>query len=89
VPTTRPRHIVTETDELAAALDAAAQRWPEDRDRRSRLLLRLVDAGHRLLQDEVEQGRRHRRDAVLRNAGALGGAYGPDYLTNLRRDWPQ
>ncbi len=29
VPTTRPRHYVTETDELAAALDAAALRWPD------------------------------------------------------------
>jgi hypothetical protein len=27
VPTTRPRHLVTETDDLASALDAAAQRW--------------------------------------------------------------
>ncbi len=29
VPTTRPRHVVTETDDLADALDAAARLWPE------------------------------------------------------------
>ena len=40
VPTTRPRHYVTETDELAAALDAAALRWPELT--RSQLLVRLA-----------------------------------------------
>jgi len=30
VPTTRPRILITETDPVARALDAAAQRWPED-----------------------------------------------------------
>lgn len=29
MPTTRRRHQVTETDELAAALDEAAARWPQ------------------------------------------------------------
>lgn len=29
VPTSRPRHAVTETPEVAAALDEAAKRWPD------------------------------------------------------------
>ena len=40
VPTTRPRHQVTETDELAAALDEAAVRWPDLS--RGRLITRLA-----------------------------------------------
>lgn len=31
----------------------------------------------------------NRRDAVARTSGALTGAYGPDYLTELRKDWPE
>jgi hypothetical protein len=29
MPTARPRHMITETDDITAALDAAARRWPE------------------------------------------------------------
>lgn len=54
MPTTRPRHYVPETDELAAALDAAAPRWPGKS--RSQLLVRLaVSAG------EAEQAARDER----------------------------
>jgi hypothetical protein len=44
MPTTRPRLTITETDELAEALDVAAARWPEVGSRRE-LLLRLVEQG--------------------------------------------
>jgi hypothetical protein len=47
VPTTKPRHAVTETPEVAEALAAAARRWPEDRGRPGRLLRRLIREGHR------------------------------------------
>jgi hypothetical protein len=39
MPTARPRLTITETDEVAQALDAAAARWPEVRSRRELLLL--------------------------------------------------
>lgn len=86
VPTTRPRHLVTETDELAAALDAAAQRWPSLR--RPQLLVRLALEGHQVaLQAQAE--RRRRRLALLEeHGGCLTGAYGPDYLHQLRAAWP-
>ena len=44
MPTTRPRHLVTETDELAAALNVAAHRWPGLS--RSQLLVRLALEGN-------------------------------------------
>ena len=40
MPMSRPRHLVTETDLLAAALDAAARRWPGRS--RPQLLVRLA-----------------------------------------------
>lgn len=89
VPTTKPRHTLTETDELAAALDAAARRWPEDAGSRPRLLLRLVEAGERAISQEREQERTRRRAAVEHTAGALTGVYPPGYLERLRDEWPE
>ncbi|MGQ0744187.1 MAG: hypothetical protein ACT4OS_07620 [Acidimicrobiales bacterium] len=87
MPTPRPRHMVTESQAVAQALDAAAQVWPEDAARRSRLLLRLVAAGHRALCDEQATLEVKRRDALIRTRGSLSGAYGPNYLDELRQDW--
>jgi hypothetical protein len=87
MPTTRPRLTITETDEVAEALDAAAARWPEIRSRRE-LLLRLIEQGRSVIdRDRAEEadGRRH---AIRRTSGALTGAYEPSYLERLRDDWP-
>jgi hypothetical protein len=86
MPTARQRHFVTETDDLAAALDAAARRWPGLS--RSQLLVRLALEGDHAAQRE-DEGRRQRRLAALRrHSGLLTGAYGPDYLGKLREEWP-
>jgi hypothetical protein len=88
MPTTRPRHYVTETDDLAAALDDAALRWPGLS--RSQLLVRLaLSAG--AAERVAEQTRRDRRLAALDriNAGAFSALYPPDYLERLREDWPE
>jgi hypothetical protein len=37
--------MITETDDIAEALDEAARHWPGDRDERKRLLLRLIRKG--------------------------------------------
>lgn len=86
VPTTRPRHFVTETDELAAALDAAARRWPDLS--RPQLLVRLALEGHHAAHQAGEQQRQRRLAAIRQHSGILTGAYGPDYLATLREDWP-
>ena len=87
MPTARPRHVITETDDVARALDDAARRWPEERSR-SKLVLRLLAEGHRAVKADHEDGVEARRAAVLRTSGALAGAYGPNYREDLRADWP-
>lgn len=87
VPTTRPRHLVTETDELAEALDAAAQRWPELS--RGQLVARLALEGHRAAEAE-QATRREQRLAVLHaHRGALTGVYDAGDRERLRREWPE
>jgi hypothetical protein len=85
VPTARPRYSVTETDEVARALDLAAQRWPAESENRGRLLLHAV----REWADMVSHSRTSHQESILATSGiATDGEYGPDYLQVLREDWP-
>lgn len=89
MPTARPRHTLTETDELARALQDAARRWPDDSERPAKLLLDLVREGHRAIVTEVESAVASRREAIERTGGALTGSYPAGYLEEVRRDWPE
>jgi hypothetical protein len=80
--------MITETDEVARAMDDAARRWPEDRERPTKLLLDLVREGHRAIAENAERAAARRRSAVERTSGALTGVYPSDYLERLRDDWP-
>lgn len=87
MPTTRPRHVVTETDTVARAIDDAAKRWPEE-TRRGRLLLRLIEEGHGAIDGRVTDQRARRHDAIEQASGIFTGMYEEGYLKRLREDWP-
>ena len=87
MPTTRPRHQVTETDELAAALDEAAVRRPELS--RGQLITRLALEGHRAAAVRQREHRDSRLEALSRHSGALTGVYRAEDLEALREDWPE
>jgi len=89
MPTTRRRHLLTETDQLAAALDDAAQMWPDDREHRARLLLRLVTEGHRAVVAQRTRASEERLEALRASSGTASGMYGAGYLDELRADWPE
>ncbi len=88
MPTTRPRHLITESDQVAQALDDAARCWPADSGNRAKLLLHLVEEGHRAVVGQQKSEVRERRNAVSRTSGGLTGLYGQEYLNELREDWP-
>lgn len=81
--------MITETDQVAQALDDASRRWPEERDNRPRLLLRLLQEGHRAVTVERRHLADDRRRAVAETSGVLTGVYGDNYLDDLRADWPE
>jgi hypothetical protein len=81
--------MITETEEVARALDDAAKRWPDEREARAKLLLRLVRQGHEVIAGQAVSEARRRRDAVRRTSGALTGVYPDGYLERLRGDWPE
>jgi hypothetical protein len=79
--------MITETDEVAAALDVAAARWPDVTSRRE-LLLRLVEHGRAVLERDREIEAARRVAAIQSAKGALTGVYEPGYVERLRDDWP-
>jgi hypothetical protein len=85
MPTARRRYQVTETEAVERALEAAAEQWPDEP--RSRLMLRVINAGgDAVAQRAIAQSR---LAAMKRVAGAYMDAFGSDYLTRLRDDWPE
>jgi hypothetical protein len=79
--------MITETDDVAEALDVAAARWPSVGSRRE-LLLRLVAMGRDAIERDRAEEIERRRAAIRRTSGALTGAFEPGYLERLRDDWP-
>ena len=84
MPTSHRRYQVTETDDVARALDEAAKQWPNEP--RSRLIVRTITTGGEALARAAASETRIAR--MRRLQGSYADAYGPDYLTSLRDDWP-
>jgi hypothetical protein len=87
MPTTRPRHQVTETPEIKAALDQASRWWPDEP--RGRLLVRLVEAGVAARLSADDEAAERRREAIRASAGAFDDAFPEGFLAELRKDWPE
>ena len=88
MPTNRRRHAITETDDIRSALGAAARHWPGLADKPGQLLHWQIIAGSQAIQQEDEQATSRRAADIEATRGALAGVYGPDYLSELRADWP-
>lgn len=88
MPTTNRRHAITETDDIASALEMAAKTWPELADKPGALLRRLILLGRNTLVHDHATAEDARAQSIDATAGALVGVFGPDYLHELREDWP-
>lgn len=78
MPTTRPRHAVTETDEITEILDEASRRWSGVP--RAKLILFVM-------QDWAEGGRSPSSRARARE-GLIGSLPGSSDLYDRTEDWP-
>jgi hypothetical protein len=81
--------MITETDEIAAAIDAAAVRWPDIADERAELLRRLIIAAPAEEEVRREQAREAKRQAIRDNAGGFEGMWPDGWLEELRSEWPE
>ncbi len=76
--------MLTETDEIARALNDAAFVWPELRSDRAGLLRKLVETGHAALNKPGGA-----RELVRRAAGAATGTYPRNARAELLAEWPE
>jgi len=85
MPTVRPRYIVTDTGDVARALDTAQRLWP-DVPRGAVAVKRLIAAG----ADALSQERQARLAALaaLEKFASEGPVYPAGYLEALREEWP-
>ena len=79
MPTTRPRHPGTETDEIAEILDDAARRWPDVP--RSKLIQYVI-------ADWAAGGRSPSARSAARKA-LVGSLRGSADLYDRKADWPE
>jgi hypothetical protein len=87
MPTARHRYQITETDEVARALDAAERRWPGEP--RSRLIVRLITESGETI-GELDAAKTARRIAAVDAiAGTFPGLSNPSLLKELRDEWPE
>ena len=87
MPTTKPRHQVTETPELAHALEVAERRWPGKS--RSALLAALAEEGAKAIEQDDAERLEARRRRLEKLAGGFEDVYYDGYLDDLRQDWPE
>jgi hypothetical protein len=74
--------MITDTGEIAEALDVGAWRWPDFS--RPEVLRHLVVRGAEAVLAEREE-----RSKAVDALSELGIHYPPNYLEELREDWPE
>lgn len=88
MPTVRARHMVTETDEIASAINAAAEVWPELKAERAELLRRLIAEGAKSVSGQAATWREQRAEHIRAASGALTGTWPANWRDELRDEWP-
>lgn len=81
--------MITETDEVARAIDEAAILWPELRGDRAALLRRIIERGAASVEASGAEHVTRRVLAIRETAGTLAGVYRPDEARLLREEWPE
>jgi hypothetical protein len=75
--------MITETSEVAEALDGAARKWPEFKEDRAMLLRKLIVAGWTTLQGD------ERHHVIRESAGAATDLYPRNARAELLAEWPE
>ncbi|CAB4551895.1 unannotated protein [freshwater metagenome] len=88
MPTTRPRHMITETDQLSEALSQAAKLWPELAGQRTLLLRKVLEVGIETIEQEATQKTKSRMAGVDKLAGSMPGVWPANWKEELAKDWP-
>ena len=89
MPTTRPRHMITETDQISQGLAQAAKQWPELADQRTLLLRKVIEIGLQAIELDESKHAQIRIAAVEKLAGSMDGIWPSNWKKELAEDWPE
>jgi hypothetical protein len=89
MPTTRPRHMITETDQLSDALTEAAKIWPELSGQRTLLLRKVLEVGIESIEAQATKRTKSRWAKVQKLAGSMDGVWPANWRDELDQDWPR
>ena len=89
MPTARQSNMITETEELTRALDAAAALWPADKNKRAELLRHIIDQGVDVVESLADKKAEKRRAAIHVVAGSMNGIWPANWREELREEWPK
>lgn len=89
MPTTKPRHMITETDQISQALSQAAKMWPELAGQRTLLLRKLLEVGIQTVEQGLENDTAQRLAAIDKLAGSMDGVWPTNWREELAEDWPR
>lgn len=89
MPTERPRHMITETDELSEALAHAERLWPELKGQRSQLLRKILEVGSEQLVKSANEEASERERLIQNLAGTLNDVWPANWREELADDWPR
>ena len=89
MPTARQRHMITETEDLARALDAAAAIWPSDKNKRAELLRHIIDQGVEAVTSLADKKAHKRISAINEAAHKFSGTWPPNWREQMREEWAE
>jgi hypothetical protein len=89
MPTARPRHMITETDQISQGLSKAAKQWPELAEQRTLLLRKIIEAGLQAIENEESERTQSRLASVKKMAGSMDGIWPTNWREELAEDWPE
>lgn len=89
MPTARQRHMITETEPLARALDEASSLWPEFASERSKLLQKVLSEGMEAVHLRAEKKKLEKERAIRQVAGSMNGIWPDGWREELLNEWPE
>lgn len=79
--------MITESEELAAALDQASVKWPDVSSQRTELLRKLIALGVQSLNQDLDEKAQARLTAVNQVAGSMTNSFPSNWRERQLADW--
>lgn len=80
--------MITETDDLIAAIDAAATLWPQTNGNRAELLHLIIKQGAQVVERNAQKLRSDWLAAVTQISEDFGNVWPNDWSKEAMQEWP-